>query len=258
MKSRIYLGQVKHRRMKPVIHDFRYRMFMMYLDLAELPEVFKGRWFWSVRRPAMARFRRQDHYGDPQRPLDECIRDLVGEQTGQRPAGPIRLLTNLRYFSYVFNPVSFYYCFADDGSTLETIVAEVNNTPWGEQHCYVLPQELNHGAGNHKRYFPRKEMHVSPFMEMDVDYDWRFNTPADRLTVHMENRRDGDKIFDATLILEQKEISGTSLARVLASYPFMTLKVIVAIHWEALKLWLKGAPVHDHPVKKASLQEKTS
>ena len=121
-----------------------------------------------------------------------------------------------------------------------------------------MPQELNHGAGNHKRYFPRKEMHVSPFMEMDVDYDWRFNTPADRLTVHMENRRDGDKIFDATLILEQKEISGTSLARVLASYPFMTLKVIVAIHWEALKLWLKGAPVHDHPAKKPSLEEKTS
>ena len=233
-------------------------MFMMYLDLAEIPRLFRGRWLWSSRRAALARFRREDHFGDPAVPLDESVRDLVLRETGRRPAGPIRLLTHLRYFGFVFNPVSFYYCFDERDSRVETIVAEVNNTPWGERHCYVLPQERSHGKGDHQRFFPAKEMHVSPFMEMDVDYDWRFSPPAERLSVHMENARDGRKIFDATLELRRKEITGPALAGALAAYPFMTLKVIVAIHWEALRLWLKGTPVHDHPDKKKPAMEKSS
>jgi len=231
-------------------------MFMMYLDLAELPQLFRGYWFWSVRRTALARFRRSDHLGDPAVPLDEEVRRLVFHETGQRPSGPIRLLTHLSYFGYVFNPVSFYYCFNKGDTRLETIVAEVNNTPWGERHCYVLPQSLDQGVGSNKRYFPEKEMHVSPFMDMDVDYDWRFNTPSDLLTVHMENLRKGQKIFDATLVLHRKEITGGSLAAVLLSYPLMTLKIILAIHWQALKLWLKGVPVHDHPAKEEPALER--
>ena len=249
MNSSIYCGQVKHRRTAPVHHDFSYGMFMMYLDLAELPQLFRGRWFWSTKRSALARFRRSDHFGDPAVPLDEEIRNLVLRETGQRPSGPVRLLTHLSYFGYVFNPASFYYCFNEDDTKLETIVAEVNNTPWGERHCYVLPQCLNKGTNGTKRYFPEKEMHVSPFMEMDVEYDWRFNTPGELLTVHMENAREGQKIFDATLVLHRKGITSRALAGVLFSYPLMTLKIITAIHWEALKLWLKGAVVHDHPTK---------
>ena len=249
MKSAIYAGQVRHRRMKPVVHEFNYRMFMMYLDLAELGEVFRGRWLWSCRRPALARFRREDHLGDPAVPLEEAVRDLVCAQTGLRPSGPIRLLTQLSYFGFVFNPVSFYYCYNADDTELETIIAEVNNTPWGERHCYVLSQGMNHGAADHKRYFPPKEMHVSPFMPMDIDYDWRFSTPGKNVTVHMENNREGRKIFDATIVLEQEEINTRSLFRVLLTFPFMTLKIILAIHWQALKLWRKGAPVHDHPGK---------
>jgi DUF1365 family protein len=235
--------------MAPVLHEFSYRMFMLYLDLSELPGLFDRRWLWSARGPALARFQREDHFGDPAVPLTDSVRDLVARETGVRPAGPIRLLTHLRYFGHVFNPVSFYYCFDKDDSRVETIVAEVNNTPWGEQHCYVLPQSMNAGQAGHGRYFPEKVMHVSPFMEMDVDYDWRFNAPGQALTVHMENARQGRKIFDATLVLEREEISGASLARALVAYPLMTLKVVAAIHWQALKLWLKGAPVHDHPDK---------
>jgi DUF1365 family protein len=253
MNSAIYFGQVRHRRLAPVEHGFSYRMFMLYLDLAELPQVFRGRWLWSARGTALARFRRADHFGDPAVALDECVRDLVAQETGARPNGPIRLLTHLRYFGYVFNPVSFYYCFDADDSHVETIVAEVNNTPWGERHCYVLPQGANAAQGGHGRYFPRKVMHVSPFMEMDVAYDWRFGTPGSdagsQLSVHMENAREGRKIFDATLVLQRAEITAGSLARALALYPAMTLQVIAAIHWQALRLWLKGAPVHDHPSK---------
>jgi DUF1365 family protein len=242
--------------MAPVRHEFSYRMFMLYLDLSELPSLFDRRWLWSASRPACARFRREDHFGDPAVPLATSVRDLVERETGRRPAGPIRLLTHLRYFGHVFNPVSFYYCFDEDDSQVETIVAEVNNTPWGEQHCYVLPQSMNAGNNGHGRYFPEKVMHVSPFMEMDVDYDWRFNAPGQALTVHMENARQGRKIFDATLVLERKEVNGPALAYALAAYPLMTLKVVAAIYWQALKLWLKGTPLHDHPDKGRPAAEK--
>ena len=255
MNSGIYVGQVRHRRMLPRPHAFTYRMFMMYLDLGELPALFRGRWLWSVRRAALARFRREDHLGDPDIPLDTAVRDLVERETGSRPEGPIRLLTHLRYFGYVFNPVSFYYCYNKNDTELETIVAEVNNTPWGERHCYVLPQSDNLANGDRKRFKPEKVMHVSPFMEMDIQYDWRFNAPGDKLTVHMENARKNRKIFDATLVLDRREITAGSLARVLATFPLMTMKVMAGIHWEALKLWLKRVPVHDHPAKKAKLMK---
>jgi len=243
--------------MAPVVHEFHYRMFMLYLDLAELPQLFDRHWLWSARRPALARFRREDHLGDPEVSLDESVRCLVAQQSGRRPSGPIRLLTHLSYFGYVFNPVSFYYCFDAADTRVETIVAEVTNTPWGERHCYVLPQGTNAGCGGQSRHFPEKVMHVSPFMEMDVDYDWRFSRPGEQLTVHMENAREGRKIFDATLVLEREEIASGSLAKALAGYPLMTLKVIAAIHWQALKLWVKGAPVHDHPNKKQPVMERT-
>jgi DUF1365 family protein len=243
--------------MAPVSHEFSYRMFMLYLDLDELPGLFDRRWLWSARRPAAARFRREDHFGDPAVPLADSVRDLVAREAGRRPTGPIRLLTHLRYFGHVFNPVSFYYCFDEDDSRVETIVAEVNNTPWGERHCYVLPQGMNAGRGGHGRYFPEKVMHVSPFMQMDVAYDWRFNAPAEDLTVHMETAREGRKLFDATLTLQREDISAASLARALASYPLMTVKVVAAIYWQALKLWAKGAPVHDHPGSNHPAMEKS-
>lgn len=246
-KSGIYEGQVRHRRMSPAPHEFSYRMFMMYLDLDELPKLFRGRWLWSARRPALARFRRRHHLGESGVPLDRAVRECVMEETGTFPAGPIRLLTHLQYFGHVFNPVSFYYCFDSEDRYVETIVAEVNNTPWGERHCYVLPASESAQGGGFNRFTPEKVMHVSPFMPMDIDYDWRFSPPGDSLNVHMENHRQGSKVFDATLVLKRKEITGASLAGALAAFPFMTMKVVVAIYWQALRLWLKKVPFHTHP-----------
>jgi len=255
MNSAIFEGRVRHHRSEPVSHSFDYRLFLMYLDLAELDQVFRGRWFWSARRRALARFRREDHFGDPCLSLDSCVRQRVEQETGHRPEGPIRLLTHLSYFGYCFNPVSFFYCYDRSGRNVETIIAEVNNTPWGERYLYVLGEAENQGDNQRREFTPRKAMHVSPFMQMDVDYRWCFNPPSQRLSVHMENMRDGKKTFDATLSLKRTEITGRSLARVLAAYPLMTAKVVAAIHWQALRLWLKRVPVHTHPAKKKRLLE---
>jgi DUF1365 family protein len=245
MHSALYEGKVRHRRFAPASHEFSYTMFMAYLDLSEVDEAFRGRWLWSASRPALARFRREDHLGDPSLPLDRCVRDLVEEKTGRRPDGPIRLLTHLAYFGWCFNPVSFYYCFGRDGRAVEFIVSEVSNTPWLERHSYVHDRRDSPGEVLHARM--KKEFHVSPFMDMDQEYAWAFRDPAERLTVHMENFEKGAALFDATLTLERRELNGAALASALARWPFMTLKVVGAIHWQALKLWLKNVPVFTHP-----------
>ena len=237
MHSCLYAGQVRHRRAHPARHQFAYRMFMLYLDLDELPRLFQRRWLWSATRPNVAWFRRADHLGDARVPLIDAVRDVVTTATGRRPRGPVRLLTHLRYFGYGFNPVSFYYCFDGAGERVEAIVAEVNNTPWNEQHCYVLDAEQDLGRHGHQRFQLHKSFHVSPFMPMEIDYDWRFSSPAAELSVHMESYRAAGKIFDATLTLR------------LVQFPLMTMKVVGAIYYQALRLWLKRVPLYTHPDK---------
>jgi uncharacterized protein len=252
MHSAIFTGRLRHRRFAPRAHEFSYRLFMMYVDLAELDQVFARRWFWSVQRPALAWLRRADYLGDAGVSVDQAVRDRVQAETGTRPGGPIRMLTHLRYFGVGFNPVTFYYCFDATDTQVETIVAEITNTPWKERHAYVLDRRTNIGAGDMLRFSFKKNFHVSPFLGMDYDYDWRFGAPGrtrgERLTVHMENRH-GDKAFDATLELKRREISAATLAGTLLSFPAMTATVVVGIYWQALRLWLKRVPFHSHPAK---------
>jgi len=247
VNSVIYAGAVQHRRLRPVPHAFRFRLFMMYLDLDELPTVLDGRWLWSARRAAPAWFRRRDYHGDGAVPLAESVRRTVTRHTGVRPAGPIRLLTHLRYYGYCFNPVSFYYCFDEHDTRVDTILAEITNTPWKERHAYVLPRTPSMNGVMRFRF--EKGFHVSPFMPMNQHYDWRFSTPGHRLAVHMENTDTDGRIFDATMSLVRREITGAALARALLAYPWMTASVAAAIHWNALQIWLKGNPYVPHPAK---------
>lgn len=249
MNSALYFGTLRHRRFAPSAHAFSYRLYMAWIDLAELDQVFRGRWLWSASRPAAAWLRRADYLGDPAMPLDEAVRSLVARETGARPTGPIRMLTHLRSFGVSFNPVTFYYCHDAAGARVDCIVAEITNTPWNERHTYVLAASGSLPAGRGLRFRFGKRFHVSPFMPMEVDYDWRFSAPGERLAVHMENLRGGERCFDATLALRRREISGASLAAAMARHPVPPAAVLAAIYWQALRLWARGAPLHVHPRK---------
>jgi uncharacterized protein len=253
MKSCLYTGVIRHRRFAPRPHDFSYRIYLTLIDLAELPGLFDRFWLWSARRPALAWFRRADYLGDPARPLDAAVRDRVEQQTGQRPRGPIRLLTHIRYFGHNFNPVSFYFVFDESDSRLEYVVAEITNTPWDERHAYVLRlADAEHVGAQGFRWQFDKVFHVSPFLPMDMRYDWRFTAPGEQLAVHMENWRQGAVEFDATLTLRRVPITSGSLARALLAFPFITAQVSTLIYWHALRLLLKRTPFFTHPKKLAT------
>jgi uncharacterized protein len=244
--SCLYEGAVRHRRFEVRRHDLRYRLNLAYVDLDELPGLLDGNLIRS--RPGLVRFRRRDYLGEASVPLDQAVRDEVQRQSGRRPDGPIRLLTQLRSYGICFNPVSFYYCFDAAGERLEHVLAEVTNTPWGERHAYVLTAADTAAPVTGSS---EKVLHVSPFMGMDYRYEWQVTAPAKRLEVHIESHRAGERRFDATLCLRRRELTRASLARAAGRYPFATLRVLALIYAHALRLKLKGVPVHRHPAADA-------
>ena len=228
--SALYEGWVRHRRHEPVAHEFRYRIFLSYLDLGELPGVLDRVPLWSARRPAPAWYRAADFMS-----AGEAL-DAVEEQTGSRPGGPVRLLTSVRTFGHLFNPISIYYCFDPSGERVEALAAEVTNTPWGERHVYSC-------SGLAGRF--DKRFHVSPFLGMDTGYRLRASAPGERLQLHVDSSSGGRPQFDATLSLHRRELGPAPLFR----YPLQSVRVVAGIYAQALRLKLKGAPYHPHPAR---------
>jgi uncharacterized protein len=247
VNSAIYEGFVAHQRHTPVDHGFRYAHAMLFLDLSELPELFDRHPLWSARGRALAHFDRADYLGDPDTPLDEAVRELVAQRTGERPDGPIRLLTNVRMLGHCFNPVSFYYCYRAGGERLRAVVAQVTNTPWGERHAYVMDVDGDGTPGSVLGQSFDKVFHVSPFMGMDHRYDWRLTAPDEQLVAHISSHREERLVFDATLSLRRRPLDRAALTRLLVRYPATTLRVSARIYGQAVRLKLKGAPYHAHP-----------
>lgn len=270
--SAIYEGTIRHRRYAVRPHEFSHRLALAYLDLDELDGLLGGR--LTASRTGFVRFRRADYLGDPATPLAEAVREEVERATGKLPAGPIRLLTQLRTLGHCFNPVSFYYCFTAH-EQLEAVVAEVTSTPWGERHAYVLrrtaaapvlaaspapagttlagttpastpPAGTTPASRTLAGSFP-KELHVSPFMGMEQRYLWRMAAPGATLSVHIESQEHERRAFDATLALRRLPLTRGGLASVTARYPAATLRVLALIYGHALALKLKGVPVHPRP-----------
>lgn len=251
MHSCIFEGLVSHSRFEPVEHRFQYRLFMLFLDLAEIPElVGRGRMI-SDRPLGLCAFQASDHLagmGD----LENEVRTLVEQHSTVRPQGRICLLTQLRHLGYYFSPLNLFYIYSADDGQVESVVAEVNNTPWGERHCYVL-WHGNQTDPNSLKYQHPKQLHVSPFMDMEMSYSWRFQQPGDRLSVLLENLQAQRRLFAASLNLRRVELNRNQLRWMLLRYPLMTLQIIAAIHYQALKLWWKKCPVYPHPNKIQSL-----
>ena len=249
MHSCIYEGTVTHRRREPVDHQFQYRLFMVYLDLDELPSLVGGGGLIASRKHASQSFLRSDHLFEPARPLADEVRDVVREQTGRSCDGPIRLLTQLRYFGYYMSPLNLFYIYDESDEHIEFVVAEVNNTPWNERHCYVLWDGNRKSGTNELQFAHAKDFHVSPFMSMDFQYNWRLTEPGSDLRVHLANTRDSRQLFAAGMTLQRRELDRQQLRRMTFRYPMMTAQITAGIYYQALKLWWKKCPSYTHPKK---------
>jgi len=241
LRSGVYEGLVIHHRHVPVDHRFTYRIALVLLDLAEIDAVCGLHPLWSNERRNAVTFRRADYLGDPDVPLDVAVRDLVEASTGARPEGPISVLTQLRTWGWLFNPITTYYCYDAAGAAVTSTVVEVTNTPWHERTAYVLD-----GTGTHR---VAKGMHVSPFLPMGLTHRFSLGIPGDRLTLAVDDFDGDDLVFAATMRLTRRPAGHASQGRLLWRFPLMTVRVSLGIYRQALALKRKGVPFHRHPDK---------
>ncbi|MBT6232525.1 MAG: DUF1365 domain-containing protein [Nitrosomonadales bacterium] len=240
----IYKGTISHSRIKDAHHSFTYKTSMLFLDIDDIENAFSKNFFWSYEKFNVAAFYRKDFFGDPAKPLKDEIVKLVSKKLNYKVNGKIFLLTTIRFFGYCFNPVSFYYCF-DNNKKLITIVSHITNTPWEETHAYV--HDCKKIRGGTKNFVFKKAFHVSPFLPMDLEYNWRFTEPKDFLFVSMECFKDQKKYFNASLRLTNQAWSTYALNKLLfLSFP-MSLKAIISIYWNALILYFKKVKFYPHP-----------
>ncbi|WP_200911618.1 DUF1365 domain-containing protein [Teredinibacter purpureus] len=249
----IFKGWVSHKRFAPKLHQFRYAVFMVYLNLDRLDSFFaKSRW-WSNTHWSLARYKREDYYGDPSVPLKDSVLRKVNATLGLNLSGDVTLLTNVRYFGFIINPITLYYCF-DTEKRLQAMLLEVTNTPWNNRHSYVLKCDP---MTTLQRINFDKDFHVSPFHPMQMQYALKANKPGERIAVTLTSGYkgsngdpSGENVFYANLTLKYVEATKNNLNTVLITYPFMTLKVCLSIYWQALKLLLKRLPIYRYKTQK--------
>lgn len=244
LHSALYHGSIGHRRFAPRAHAFTYRIGMLYLDLDEQDALFALSPLAGRGRFAPFSFRETDYLPDATRSgqsLRDAVRERLQEALGRRIDGPIRLLTQPRSWGFAFNPASFFYCF-DREERLQAILCEVSNTPWGESYHYVMPVS---GPGR-QQFAVAKGFHVSPFLPRDLEHHMSFSQPDERLGIHIEDRQGDLRLFDASLSLQRQPLTRGNLHRHLLAFPWMTVKTVLLIYWQALRLLLKRMPLFNH------------
>ncbi len=235
--SAVYIGKVHHMRYSPTEHGFSYPMYMLGLDLDELDELDRNLRFFGANRFAALSFRRSDYLDASELSLKQAVLEKVDQLGGDSSViESVLLLGQVRCFGIYFSPVNFFFCYQQGKPRY--MLAEVHNTPWNERHCYLVDVENPQQT--------KKDFHVSPFMGMDMQYHWRIEHSDDHILVHIENWQQ-DKLFDATLSVQQHALTSTSLWSVLKQWPVMTLTILKGIYWQALKLFIKKVPYHSHP-----------
>lgn len=224
---------------------------MSLLDVDEVPSIFERSRLWSVGRFNLVSFYPEDYIGGGRDNIKSEVKKRIRAGTGRQFEGRVLLLTHTRYLGFCFNPVSFYFCFEGSMQQPRFILAEINNTPWNERHCYVL--ENGNGDASSMEFEFDKVFHVSPFMPMDLKYRWRFDLDPDGIGIEMALLKDDSVCFEASLDLQSQAFTAASMKWVPLKYPFMTAAVVLRIYWQALLLWLKRIPFYDHP--KRSLKD---
>jgi len=264
LNSCIYEGIIRHRRNTPHVHQFDFKSFFLMMDLGEIDSIFRQRWLWSAKRIAVGRFKESEHlihhrqHGNLRQRANQVLENAG---ISSDSIGSIRLLTQLRYFGFSMNPVSFFYCYSQCGKNVLAVIAEVNNTPWGEQHVYVIPNTKTDQIPNPPTSIRSnsidKDFHVSPFMSLDMCYRMSFTAPGNKLGVKIENHLDRPlnditKILDVSMLMKRKPLTGWNLNWLLVRYPLITAQIFASIYWHAFRLFLKKTTFYSHPRKRNS------
>jgi DUF1365 family protein len=252
---RLFEGHIVHHRKSPVKHSLGYPMIQVWLNVAKLSEVDEVSRWWSSSRFNLVQFRRSD-YLPGNEDLYNQVKSLIRERCNRDFHGEVYLLANLRYWGVCYNPACFYCCYED--GQLVYFLCEVHNTPWGERFTYIhklnktlvksphLTDQLLADSGRQTCRF-KKSLHVSPFMPMELDYQWNYQVNDDKFVISMHLHDQEKTVFSSTLKLDGRPLNQREASLIPFRYPLLCIKVILRIYWNALVIWLKGVPFLTHP-----------